>query len=142
MLVHINFNKEDPMSYRILFVIDALLAFLFGLAFLLVPERVLGLFGTTEKYASTLLLARFFGTALLALALVLWFAKDAEEGVLRGVGIALIVGALAGLIVTLLGTFSSGAVIRSNGWLAMLLYVLVGLGSAYLLFLAPRLREQ
>jgi hypothetical protein len=130
------------MSYRILFVIDALLAFLFGLAFLLVPERVLGLFGTTEKYASTLLLARFFGTALLALALVLWFAKDAEEGVLRGVGIALIVGALAGLIVTLLGTFSSGAVIRSNGWLAMLLYVLVGLGSAYLLFLAPRLREQ
>lgn len=129
------------MSYRILFVIDALLAFLFGLAFLLVPERVLGLFGTTEKYASTLLLARFFGTALLALALVLWFAKDAEEGVLRGVGIALIVGALAGLIVTLLGTFSSGAVIRSNGWLAMLLYVLVGLGSAYLLFLAPRLRE-
>lgn len=129
------------MSYRILFVIDALLAFLFGLAFLLVPERVLGLFGTTEKYASTLLLARFFGTALLALALVLWFAKDAEEGVLRGVGIALIVGALAGLIVTLLGTFSSGAVIRSNGWLAMLLYVLVGLGSAYLLFLAPRLKE-
>jgi hypothetical protein len=129
------------MSYRILFVIDAVLAFLFGLAFLLVPERVLGLFGTTEKYASTLLLARFFGTALLALALVLWFAKDAEEGVLRGVGIALIVGALAGLIVTLLGTFSSGAVIRSNGWLAMLLYVLVGLGSAYLLFLAPRLKE-
>jgi hypothetical protein len=130
------------MSYRILFVIDALLAFLFGLAFLLVPERVLGLFGTTEKYASTLLLARFFGTALLALALVLWFAKDAEEAVLRGVGIALIVGALAGLIVTLLGTFSAGAVIRSNSWVAMLLYVLVGLGSAYLVFLEPRLREQ
>lgn len=129
------------MSYRILFVIDAVLAFLFGLAFLFVPERVLGLFGTTEKYASTLLLARFFGTALLALGLVLWFAKDAEEGVLRGVGIALIVGALAGLIVTLLGTFSSGAVIRSNSWIAMLLYLLAGLGSAYLVFLGPRLRE-
>lgn len=129
------------MSYRILFVIDAVLAFLFGLAFLFVPERVLGLFGTTEKYASTLLLARFFGTALLALGLVLWFAKDAEEGVLRGVGIALIVGALAGLIVTLLGTFSSGAVIRSNGWIAMLLYLLAGLGSAYLVFLGSRLKE-
>ena len=129
------------MSYRILFVIDAILAFLFGLAFLFVPERVLGVFGTTEKYASTLLLARFFGTALLALGLVLWFAKDSEEGVQRGVGIALIVGALAGLIVTLVGAFSSTAVIRSNSWIAILLYLLAGLGSAYLVFMAPRMKE-
>lgn len=129
------------MSYRILFVIDALLAFLFGLAFLFVPERVLGLFGTTEKYASTLLLARFFGTALVALGLVLWFAKDAEDAAQRGMGIALVVGALAGLAVTLMGTFASGAVIRSNSWVAMLIYLLAGLGSAYLVFLAPRMRE-
>lgn len=129
------------MSYRILFVLEAILASLFGLAFLIVPERVLGLFGTTEKYASTLLLARFFGSALLALGLVLWFAKDAGEGVQRGTGIALLVGALAGLIVTVMGAFSASAVIRSNSWIAILLYLLAGLGSGYLVFLGPRMKE-
>lgn len=129
------------MSYRILFVLNAIVAFLFGLAFLIVPERVLGLFGTTEQYASTLLLARFFGTAMLALGLVLWFAKDAQEGVQRGMGIALIVGAVAGLIVVLIGTLSSSAVIRSNGWIAMLIYLITGLGAAYLVFLRPRMTE-
>lgn len=129
------------MSYRILFVLNAIVAFLFGLAFLIVPERVLGLFGTTEQYASTLLLARFFGTAMLALGLLLWFAKDAQEGVQRGMGIALIVGAVAGLIVVLIGTLSSSAVIRSNGWIAMLIYLITGLGAAYLVFLRPRMTE-
>jgi len=125
------------MSYRIMFVISALLAALTGLAFLIVPDRALALFGTTEKYVSTLLLGRFFGTAMLALGLVLWFAKDANPGVQRGMGIALIVGAVAGLVVTLMGTFASGAVIRSNGWIAMLAYLLVGLGFAYLVFMRP-----
>lgn len=129
------------MTYRILFVLNAIVAFLVGAAFLFVPERALGLFGTTEKYASTLLLARFFGTAMLALGLLLWFAKDAVEGVQRGMGIALIVGAIAGLIVTLIGTLSSSAVIRSNGWIAMLIYFLAGLGFAYQVFLRPRTAE-
>lgn len=129
------------MSSRILFVVSAVIALLVGLAFFIVPERALGLFGTTEKYASTLLLGRFFGTAMLALGLVLWFAKDAEEGVQRGMGIALIVGAIAGLIVTFLGTFSATAVIRSNGWIAMVVYVLVGLGFAYFVFMKPGVKQ-
>ena len=124
------------MNYRILFAVNAFIVLVVGVAFLFVPDRALGLFGTTEKYASTLLLARFFGTAMLALSLVLWFAKDATSpAVQRGMGIALIVGALAGLVVTVMGTFSSSAVIRSNGWIAMLVYVLFGLGFAYLVFM-------
>lgn len=124
------------MNYKIMFMLNALVAALFGLAFLFVPDRVLGLFGTTEKYASTLLVGRFFGTAMLALGLVAWFAKDVTDvGVQRGMGIALLVGAVAGLIVTLIGTFASNAVIRSNGWIAMVLYVLFGLGYTYLVFL-------
>ena len=55
--------------------------------------------------------------------------------------VGLIVGALAGLFVTLVGTFSSNAVIRSNGWIAMLIYALFGLGFAYLVFMKPRTGE-
>jgi hypothetical protein len=118
-----------------MFMINALVAFLFGLGFLLVPTRVLGLFGT-ETFVSTLLVSRFFGTAMLTLGLLLWFAKDVTDAaVQRWMGIALLVGAAAGLIVTVIGTFASNAVIRSNGWMAMATYLLFGVGYAYLVFL-------
>lgn len=123
------------MNYRIMFMVNALVAALFGLGFLFFPVRVLGLF-RTETFVATLLMSRFFGTAMLALGLVLWFAKDTtDESIQKGIGIALLIGAVAGLVVTALGTFSSNAVIRANGWLAMVIYLIFGLGYAYLLFM-------
>ena len=127
------------MNYRTLFVINSFVVFLFGAAFLFVPTLAIKQFGV-DNYASTKMLAEFFGTALLALGLLLWFAKDVtDEGVLRGMGIALLIGDIAGLVVAILGTV--GGTLRTNGWLAMVVYALFGLGFAYLVFLRPRLRE-
>src|ERR1044072_1685332 len=107
------------MSYRIMFALNAAVAFLFGVGFLFFPARALGLFGT-ETFVSTLLVSRLFGTAMLGLGLVLWFAKDVKEAnVPKGMGIALLVSAATGLVVALLGTFASNAVIRTNGWAVM-----------------------
>ena len=123
------------MNYRIMFALNSIVAFLFGLGFLFFPARALGLLGT-ETFVSTLLVSRLFGTAMLGLGLVLWFAKDVKDlSVQKGLGIALLVSAATGLIVTLLGTFASNAVIRTNGWAVMLVYLLFGLGYGYLLFL-------
>lgn len=123
------------MNYRIMFAIHSVIAILFGLGFLFVPTRALGLFGT-ETFVSTVLVSRLFGAAMLGLGLVLWFAKDVRESsVQKGLGIALLVSAITGLIVTVLGTFASNAVIRTNGWAVMIIYVLLGLGYGYLLFL-------
>jgi hypothetical protein len=130
------------MNYRIMFILNAFVAVLLGVLFLFVPSRVLNLFGT-ETFVATLLVSRLFGTAMLALGLLLWFAKDiTEEAVQRGMGIALLVGTVAGLVVTIVGMFASNAVIRSNGWIAMLIYVLLGLGYAYLVFLKQKLAVQ
>ena len=123
------------MNYRIMFALNSVVALLFGLGFLFFPTRALGLFGT-ETFASTLLIARLFGTAMLGLGLVLWFAKDVGDVSLqKGMAIALLVSAVTGLAVTLLGTFASHAVIRTNGWAVMLVYLIFGLGYGYLLFL-------
>jgi hypothetical protein len=139
MSVYIQFNEEKTMTYRILFVLNAIVAFLFGAAFLVVSSMALKQFGV-DDYASTRLMTQFFGTAMLALGLVLWFAKDVtDEAVSRGFGIALLVGALAGLIITIIGTVSG--TLRSFGWVAMLVYVLFGLAYAYLVFLRPRTKE-
>jgi hypothetical protein len=123
------------MNYRMIFALNSIVAHLFGLGFLFFAISMLGLFGT-ETFVSTLLVSRLFGTAMLGLGLVLWFAKDVKEAnVQKGMGIALLVSAATGLVVTLLGTFASNAVIRTNGWAAMLVYLVFGLGYAYLLFL-------
>ena len=65
-----------------MFLMNALLAVLLGLAFLVVPSRVLGQFGV-DGYAATKLISQFFGTAMLGLGLLLWFAKDVTKANLQ-----------------------------------------------------------
>ena len=128
------------MGYRILVVINALLVILLGLALLVVPSMVLRQFGS-EARIPELLLARFFGAALVTIGLILWFAKDlGDEHVQKNIGLALLIGAVLGLIVTVLGVFSA-SVIRSNGWIAMLVPALFALGYGFLVFLKPRIKE-
>lgn len=124
------------MSYRIVFLLHALIAFILGAAFLVVPAMTIDKFGV-DSYTSTKMMAQFFGAAMLSLGLLLWFAKDtANEAVQRGMGIALFVGALAGLLVTVLG--AAAGTLRTNGWMAILLYVLLALGYAFLVFFKPK----
>lgn len=129
------------MGYKFLFVLNALVALALGLVFLVIPTRALDFFGT-ETYASTVLVSRFFGTALVALGLVLWFAKDvADESAQRGLGIALLVSSVLGLIVNVIGVSPASGVIRVNGWITIVVYVLFALGYAFMLFLKPKMKE-
>ena len=128
------------MNYRIMFLINAFIAILLGLGFLVLPDRILGQFGV-DGYAVTKLLSQFFGTAMLGLGLLLWFAKDVTEvNLQKGMGIALLVGAAAGLAITVLGTTSG--ILRSNWWIAMVLYIMLGLAYGYLLFQKPKQLSQ
>ena len=120
------------MNYRILFLLNSLFAFLLGAVFLVVPALAIGQFGV-DSYTSTRLMAQFFGTAMLALGLLLWFVKDVpSETMQRGMAAALFVGCLAGLAVTALGAFTG--TLRTNGWMAIVAYFLFGAGYALLLF--------
>jgi hypothetical protein len=130
---------EDTMNYRTLFLLNSLFAFLLGAVFLVVPALAIGQFGV-DSYNSTRLMAQFFGAAMLALGLLLWFARDAASEVTqRRMAIAMLVGALAGLFVTVLGAFTG--TLRSNGWLAIVAYLLLGLGYALLLFWKREARQ-
>jgi hypothetical protein len=123
------------MNYRTMFMINAFIAALLGLGFLVVPGRLLDQFGVDE-YAATKLISQFFGTALLGLGLLLWFAKDVGAANLqKGMAIALLVGAAAGLVITVFGTTSG--VLRSNWWIAMVVYAILGLAYTYLVFQKP-----
>ena len=128
------------MNYRIMLLVNALIAVLLGLGFLIVPNRILTQFGV-DGYAATKLISQFFGTAMLGLGLLLWFAKDVTDANLqKGMGIALLVGAVAGLFITVTGTTSG--VLRANWWMALVVYAILGLAYGYLLFQKPKQLSQ
>ena len=128
------------MSYKMLFVLSAIVAIIFGLGFLIVPDRVLPLLGTTEQYASTLFAARFFGFAAFGLGLMLWFAKDVtDEKIQRSFGIANLVVSVVGLVLSLYATMAGNAVLRTNVWVPIVLFLLGGLAYGFMIFIKPKM---
>lgn len=127
------------MSYKVLFVFNALVALVFGVGFLVVPAMALQQFGVDE-YASTRLMLQFFGTGLLTIGLLAWFAKNVSDaGIQKGMGVAMLIGSLAGLVMSVIGAATGS--IRSLSWLPMVIYGVFVLGYGFMLFLKPRMRE-
>lgn len=130
------------MSYKLLFALSAVVAVIIGLGFLIVPDRALPLLGTTEQYVSTLVAARFFGFALFGMGLVLWFAKDvADEKAQKNLGIANLVISVIGLGLSLYGTMAGNAVIRTNAWVPIVLFLVGALAYGFMLFFKPRMAK-
>ena len=116
------------MKYRTRFSINALISALLGLGFLILPSIVLDRLGV-DRYAEARLICEFFGIALLGLGVLLWFAKDvAEADLQKGMGIALLIGAAAGLLVPAMGPTSGTW--HSNCWFALLIYTSLGVANA------------
>jgi hypothetical protein len=128
------------MKNRTMLSIHAVISVLPGLSFLMLPGMVLDPFGV-DKYAETRLISEVIGTALLGLGVLLWFARDVAEADLRkGMGIAVLIGAAAGLIVPAMGPTSG--ILLSNWRLAMLIYTSLGVANVYLVFQKPQKMTQ
>ena len=124
------------MNNRIPFMINAFIAVMLGLGFLVLPGKILGQFGVDE-YAAIKLIAQVFGIAMLGLGLLLWLARDVGAvNLQKGVGIALLIRAAAGLIITVMETTSG--VLRANWWIAIVVYATLGMAYAYLVFQKPK----
>lgn len=129
------------MSYKVLFVLNALVMLVVGLGFLFVPDMALDQLGT-EKYAATLFVSRFFGAAVFIIGLLLWFAKNITDvTVQKQMGGVLFVGSIVGLILAVIGASPASGVIRINAWIPIVLFVLAVLGFGFMLFLKPKLKE-
>ena len=63
------------MSAKIFLTINAVLAILYGLGFVLVPASSLAVYGVAPD-PHVILSTQFFGSALLGIGVVFWFAKD------------------------------------------------------------------
>lgn len=124
---------------KLLFIVNAAVVLVLGLALMFAPEATLTQFGTETRVAE-LHMARFLGAALATLGLLLWFAKDAsDENVQKTMGYAMLAGTVLALFVTILGVAASG-IIRSFGWLVIVIEVVFALAYVFVLFLQPRMK--
>ena len=121
---------------KLLFILNAVIAVAFGLLLLVAPEVGLTQFNMTAR-VQEVFLTRVVGVALASLGALLWFAKDADDELLKKLSVAALASSVLTLIVTVIGVTN---VVAGLGWLAIVVEVIFALGYAFVLFLQPRMK--
>jgi len=123
------------MKLSVLMVINAIVAVLFGIAFVLAAGPLLLLYGITLSPGGAIV-ARLFGAALIGFAVILWFARNVKESEpRRAIVLGFFIEHVIGFIVALLGQLSG--VVNNLGWSTVVIYLLLALGFGYFQFLKP-----
>jgi hypothetical protein len=121
------------MRISYMFMFGAVLALLFGLGFALLTEQVLSIYGVKTDVAGVLA-ARLFGTTLIGLGVLQWYARNAEDSeARRAIVLALFVLDALGFVVVLLAQLAG--TLNGLGWVNVAIYLVLTLGYGY--FLLP-----
>ena len=124
------------MDSKLYFTIAAIVAILYGIGFVLIPANLTNLYGGPAE-PNVVLNARFFGSALLAWGVILWFARDFQDwAAVRGVLIGSVIGLVVGGIVNISATVQG--LLNALSWSSTAIYVLLLLGALYVLYTGSR----
>jgi hypothetical protein len=119
------------VNAKIFLTISAVIAVLFGLAFVLAPTAASSIYGVPPD-PHTALISQFFGSALISIAVVNWCARDFSDWeAVRGILIANAIGDVIGGGVNLLGTFQG--LLNGMAWTTTIIYAALLIGSLYCL---------
>lgn len=119
------------MSLKTFLTIISIFGLLIGAGDLLFPDRVGAIYGV-EPSRSAEMMARFFGVALLAWALITWFAKDFhDDSDLRHILAPSGFAHSAGVVVAAIGTMTG--VMNAMGWTAVAIFLFGAVVSFYFL---------
>jgi len=128
------------MNYRFMFTINAVVLAVFGAVLMIMPEFILNQFGS-EVYVATIYVTRFFGSALLLGGLLLWFLKETPAKTLKIIAFLFLAYSIGGFVLSLLGMTTVG-VLRSNGWVLLVIFGLFSLVYGYMIYLQPKQPKQ
>jgi len=122
-------KEEFIMKLNTVMMVTAIVAFVFGLAFIILPVQTLGLYGNTIE-GTGVFMTRYFGSALIGLAFVAWLTRNAPS---RGVVLGFFVTTVLGLVVALYDIFAgTGNALR---WINVVIYLLLAAGFGYFGFI-------
>ncbi|MCM2252201.1 MAG: hypothetical protein NDJ19_07570 [Ramlibacter sp.] len=123
------------MKREMFFGVSGIIGAIFGLGFLLVPDMMLRLYGApTEPHH--LMLARYFGSALLTVGLTYFLARGTQEpAAVRALLVAGLVGNAAGAAIS---ASAAGGLQNDLAWVTVVIYASIAAGAAYYLFMAKQ----
>lgn len=128
------------MNTKIYLTIVAVVAVIYGLAFVLIPDSMAELYGMKMPQPNAILNIQFFGSALLSLGIIAWFARESGDwATVRGILIGAAVGDVVGGIISVLGTIKG--LTNALGWSSAILYALLVLGALYCLSTGAQARK-
>ncbi len=120
------------MNLSMLMIINAIVAAVFGVAFLLIPDQMGSLYDVEVNETLTYVV-RLLGAAFVEIAVLTWFARNADDSAARrAIVIALLIGNAIGFVVALIGQINN--VVGVMGWGSVAIYLLLALGFGYFQF--------
>ena len=123
------------MDTKLYLTISAIIAILYGIGFVLIPAKMVELYGVPPEPHAILNL-QFFGSALLAWGVITWFARDLDWAAVRGVLIGGIVGDVVGGLLSVWAIVEG--LVNAFGWTSVVIYVLLLVGGLYFLSTGSR----
>jgi len=111
------------MKLSNVFTLNTLIALSYSLGFLIIPSTLIEWHGMVPD-TSLILMARYFGVALLGIGLVTWFARNAQDSKTRDAitgGLAL--SYIAGFVLSLQATLAGQ--LNAMGWLPVGAYLIL-----------------
>ena len=120
------------MKLNVFMAIAAIVAFLFGLAFILIPKQTMSMYGVTIDVAGQFI-GRYLGSAFIGVAVLTWFARNTNgNGALRAILLGDFALCLTGFVVALFDVFTG--VGNTLVWSTVVIYLLLGAGFGFFYF--------
>ena len=118
-----------------LFAVNAVIAGLFGLAFVFAPAQLLAQYGLVVDAAFGLV-AQLFGAALIGYAILTWLCRKAgDSDARRAIVLALFISDGVAFVLALIAQLKG--LVNSLGWSTVAIYLLLAIGFAYFQFAKP-----
>ncbi len=118
------------MNVRTFMIIAAVVAALFGLGFMLIPDSVMSIFGV-QINDSERFICRYLGSALFGIAVTWWVLRAVKtlDEALIGVAFGAATLSLTGFVIGLWDAISG----TGNGlvWIIPVIYILLSIGFVY-----------
>ena len=125
------------MTLRNFLMVASVLAFGFGLGFVLIPQQLTSLYNITLDPGGVFV-AQLFGAALFGFGVLNWMTRSVREPqTLRVVVLANLVGDGIGFIISLLSQLAGVGGVNQLGWSTVAVYLVLALGFAYFQFVKP-----
>ena len=120
------------MKLSTLFTINAIVAILFGLGFLLIPATLLSWYGVDLPDAG-IFISRLLGAAFVTFATISWETRSIESAAgsvtMRAILLGFFIGDILGALISMI--YQVEGIANALGWTTVLIYLLLGLGFGF-----------